>query len=369
MERTDCLVIGAGVIGLATARALAAAGREVIVLEAEGLIGSHTSARNSEVIHAGIYYPAGSAKADFCVRGKDMLYAYAAARGVPHRRLGKIIVATAPEQEAALAGIVAAAGANGVTDLEPLDRAALARLEPGLRGVAGLLSPSTGIIDGHALMLSLRGGIEDEGGAIALRSRFARARVMPGGGFEVEVEGEGGEVTRLGARGIVNAAGLFAGEVAGRIEGLPPAHAPRIHYCKGSYFSVAGRVPFRHLIYPVPERDGLGVHLTLDLAGQGRFGPDTEWVGGIDYTLDAGRGAGFAAAIRRYWPALPEGALAPTYAGIRPKLAPEGGPATDFRVEGPETHGVAGLVNFLGIESPGLTSALALAEAAVARLG
>lgn len=368
MDRTDCLVVGAGVVGLACARALARAGREVIVLEAEGLIGSHTSARNSEVIHAGIYYPRGSAKAEFCLRGREMLYAYAGSHGIAHARLGKIIVATGAEQVAALEGIAARAAANGVADLAPLDRAGLARLEPALRGVAGLLSPSTGIIDGHGLMLSLRGEIEDQGGAIALRARFLGATPREGGGFEARVESEG-EVFTLAADALVNAAGLFAGEVAAAIEGLGAAHAPRIHYCKGSYFASAARVPFRHLVYPVPERDGLGVHLTLDLAGQGRFGPDTEWVETIDYSLDPRRGEGFYAAIRRYWPELPEGALGPTYSGIRPKLAPESGPATDFRIDGPEAHGLEGLVNLLGIESPGLTSSLALGEAAAARLG
>ncbi len=367
MERTDCLVVGAGVVGLAAGRALARAGREVIVLEAEGLIGSHTSARNSEVIHAGIYYPEGSAKAEFCVRGREMLYAYAEAHGVPHARLGKIIVATEAAQLARLEGIAGAAAANGVPDLAPLDRADLARLEPALRGMAGLLSPSTGIIDSHALMLSLRGEIEDAGGAIALRARFLGATPLAGGGFEIRVESEGAEFT-LAAERLVNAAGLFAGEVAGAIEGLALDHTPRIHYCKGNYFAASARVPFRHLIYPVPERDGLGVHLTLDLAGQGRFGPDTEWVEAIDYSLDARRGAGFAAAIRSYWPGLPEGALTPTYSGIRPKLAPAGGAATDFRIEGPEAHGLAGLVNLFGIESPGLTSSLALGEAVRDRL-
>ena len=367
MDRTDCLVVGAGVVGLAAARALARAGREVIVLEAEALIGSHTSARNSEVIHAGIYYPEGSAKAEFCVRGRDMLYAYAESRGVAHRRLGKIIVATGAEQIPLLGGIAAAAAANGAGDLLPLDRGDLARLEPALGGVAGLLSPATGIIDGHGLMLSLRGEIEDQGGAIALRSRFLRAAPARGGGFAVAVE-SGGEILTLGADLLVNAAGLFAGEVARGVEGLDPAHRAEIHYCKGSYFAAGTRVPFRHLVYPVPERDGLGVHLTLDLGGRGRFGPDTEWVERIDYGLDPRRGDGFYAAIRRYWPGLPDGALSPTYAGIRPKTAPAGGAATDFRIEGPETHGVEGLVNLFGIESPGLTASLALGAAVRDRL-
>lgn len=367
MDRTDCLVVGAGVVGLACARALAREGREVIVLEAEDLIGSHTSARNSEVIHAGIYYPKGSAKAAFCVPGREMLYAYAEAHGVAHARLGKIIVATEDAQTGALEGIAAAAAGNGVDDLVALDRADLARLEPALRGVAGLISPSTGIIDSHGLMLSLRGEIEDQGGAIALKSRFVSARPRGGGGFEVTVE-SGGESFTLETDRLVNAAGLFAGEVAAGIEGLGLPSRRAVYYCKGNYFASAARVPFRHLIYPVPERDGLGVHLTLDLAGQGRFGPDTEWVEAIDYGLDARRGEGFYAAIRRYWPDLPEGALSPTYAGIRPKLAPAGGAATDFLVEGPEAHGLEGLVNLFGIESPGLTSSLALAEAVRERL-
>ena len=364
MDRIDGIVVGAGVVGLAVARALARAGREVIVLEAEGLIGSHTSSRNSEVIHAGIYYPRGSAKARLCVRGKGLLYAYCAARGVPHRRLGKIIVATESDQVAALDGIAARAAGNGVDDLVALDAAELNRLEPALRGQAGLLSPSTGIIDSHALMLSYRGELEDHGGAVALGTRFLAARPGPAG-LEVEAA-SGGETVRIATGLLVNAAGLFAGEVAAAIEGLPPAHRRQVHYCKGSYFGLAARVPFSRLIYPVPERDGLGVHLTLDMAGQGRFGPDTEWVEGLDYRLDVARGAGFYAAIRRYWPALPDGALTPGYTGIRPKLFPRGGTETDFLIEGPEAHGVAGLVNLFGIESPGLTASLAIAEEVLA---
>lgn len=370
MDETDCVVVGAGVVGLAVARALARAGREVIVLEREGMIGAHTSSRNSEVIHAGIYYPRGSAKARLCLRGKALLYEYCAARGVPHRRLGKIIVATEAGQADALAAVDAAARGNGVEDLRPLDRADLARLEPALRGVAGLLSPSTGILDSHALMLSYQGEAEDHGAMIAFNARFAGARTGPGG-FEIAVEtgGEtGGETVRLRARLLVNAAGLFAGETAAAIEGLAPPHRRRVHYCKGNYFGAAGRVPFSRLIYPVPERDGLGVHLTLDMAGQGRFGPDVQWVDGIDYGLDASRGEAFYAAIRRYWPGLRDGALSPSYTGVRPKLHPEGGPATDFAIEGPEVHGLDGLVNLFGVESPGLTASLAIAEEVMARV-
>lgn len=359
------MVVGAGVVGLAVARALARAGQDVVVLEREARIGSQTSSRNSEVIHAGIYYPEGSAKARLCLRGREMLYDYCARRAVPHRRLGKIIVA-GEGQAAALAGIAARARANGVDDLEALDAADLARLEPALRGASGLLSPSTGIIDSHALMLSYQGEAEDQGAMIAFNSRLGAARPGSGGGaggagIELTVA-SGDETVRLRARLLVNAAGLFAGEVAAVIEGLAPRHQRQVHFCKGSYFGLAGAAPFDHLIYPVPERDGLGVHLTLDMAGRARFGPDTEWVDGLDYRLDPGRAAGFVAAIRRYWPELPDGALVPDYTGIRPKLFPAGGPATDFVIEGPETHGVPGLVNLFGIESPGLTASLAIAE-------
>jgi L-2-hydroxyglutarate oxidase LhgO len=371
MDRVGCVVVGAGVVGLAVARGLATAGREVVVLEREGLIGSHTSARNSEVIHAGIYYPKGSAKARLCVRGREMLYAWCESHGVPHRRIGKIIVATSAAQEGALAGIAAAAAGNGVDDLRPLSGADLRAMEPALRGVAGLLSPSTGIIDSHALMLSYQGELEDAGGAIALSTRFVAARPA-GAGFVVEAEsgtGSGAERVTLGCDLLVNAGGLFAGEVAAGIEGLAAPFAREVYYCKGNYFGASAKVPFSRLIYPVPERDGLGTHLTLDLAGRGRFGPDTEWVAGIDYSLDPARGDGFYAAIRTYWPDLPDGALAPDYTGIRPKLAPAGGAATDFTIEGPESHGIPGLVNLFGLESPGLTASLAIAEEVLARAG
>ena len=295
-----------------------------------------------------------------------MLYAYCESHGVPHRRLGKIIVATAAGQEGELAKIAAVAAANGVDDLLPLAAGELRAMEPALRGVAGLLSPSTGIIDSHALMLSYQGEIEDAGGVVALATRFRAARPVRGGeGFVVEAE-SGGERVTLATDLLVNAAGLFAGAVAAGIEGLAAPWARRVWYCKGNYFGLAGRAPFGHLIYPVPERDGLGTHLTLDLAGRGRFGPDTEWIEGIDYSLDARRGDGFYAAIRRYWPELPDGALVPDYTGIRPKLFPAGGPATDFLIEGPAAHGIPGLVNLFGVESPGLTASLAIAEEVLA---
>lgn len=366
MDRTECVVVGAGVVGLAAARALARSGREVVVLEREGLIGGHTSSRNSEVIHAGIYYPRGSAKAGLCVRGRRLLYEYCARRGVPHKRLGKIIVATEPEQAGKLEAIAAAAAGNGVEDLEPLTGAALARLEPALRGTAGLFSPSTGIVDSHALMLSYLGEAEDHGAVVAFNARLARARPK-GAGFELKVALQGGETMRLATDLLVNAAGLFAGEAAAAVEGLGAPWRRTVHYCKGTYFATAGRVPFTRLIYPIPERDGLGVHLTLDMAGAARFGPDVEWVEGIDYGLDPSRGDGFYAAIRRYWPDLKDGALSPSYAGVRPKLAPAGGAATDFTIEGPEAHGLPGLVNLFGIESPGLTASLAIAEEVLAR--
>ena len=365
MDEVDCLVVGAGVVGLAVARALARAGREVVVVEQEGLIGSQTSSRNSEVIHAGIYYPRGSTKARLCPRGRELLYAYCASRGVPHRRLGKIIVATEPEQADALAAVDAAARGNGVHDLQPLDAAALRRLEPALRGTAGLLSPSTGIVDSHALMLNLQGEAEDHGASIAFHARFTGAEPV-GGALAVAVEA-GGDTIRLRARLLVNAAGLHAGRVAAGVEGLAPQHRRTVHFCKGSYFGASAAVPFSRLIYPLPERDGLGVHLTLDLAGRGRFGPDTEWVEDIDYRLDPARAERFYAAIRRYWPGLRDGALVPDYAGIRPKLFPQGGNATDFAIEGPEVHGLPGLVNLFGIESPGLTACLAIAEEVAAR--
>src|SRR5574338_266748 len=330
MERIDCLVVGAGVVGLAVARALAQAGREVVIVERHGRIGSETSARNSGVIHAGLYYPAGSLKARLCRRGRDLLYVFCAEHGVAHRRCGKLIVATALGQLPALAAIAKAARANGVEDLQELDGPAALALEPALTPAcaAALHSPSTGIVDVHGLMLALLG------------------------------EGAPG----LTARWVINCAGLGAVDLARATAGLPAAAVPALRYAKGNYFTLSGRAPFSRLIYPVPEPGGLGVHLTLDLAGQARFGPDVEWVDELDYTVDPARAPAFEAAVRAYWSALPGGGLTPDYAGIRPKISGPSEPAADFRIDGPAEHGVAGIINLFGIESPGLTASLAIGE-------
>lgn len=358
MDRVDVVVIGAGVVGLAVARALALAGREVMVLEREALIGSGTSSRNSEVIHAGIYYPQGSLKARFCVRGKAMLYAYCAERGIPHKRCGKLIVATSAAQVAQLDAILARARANGVDDLVKLGKAEAQALEPALNCEAALLSPSTGIVDSHAFMLALQGDLENAGGLVALGSPFERAERTANG---VAVHAADG--TALLATTVVNAAGLYAPAVAARIGGLPAPAVPVAHYAKGNYFTLSGRSPFSRLIYPVPEAAGLGVHLTIDLGGQAKFGPDVEWVASAeDLEVDPARGDAFYAEVRKYWPALADGALQAGYAGIRPKIAGPSDPAADFVIQGPEDHGVPGLVNLFGIESPGLTSALAIGE-------
>ena len=364
-DSIDCVVIGAGVVGLAVARALALEGREVVVLEAADAIGTETSSRNSEVIHAGIYYPAGSLKARFCVEGKHFLYAYCAERGIPHRRCGKMIVATRPGQDAYLDKLRAQAIANGVDDLRLVDGAAARAIEPELACDAALLSPSTGIIDSHSLMLAYQGDAEAHGAMVAFLSPVLGGEVRNDG---IDLRVGGAEPTTLRARLVVNAAGLGAQAVAGSIAGIPAARVPPLHYAKGNYFSLAGRSPFSRLVYPVPEPGGLGVHISIDLAGQARFGPDVEWIEDIAYDVDPRRADGFYAEVRRYWPGLRDGALQPAYAGIRPKLGPAGTPAADFVVEGPEDHGVPGLVNLFGIESPGLTASPAIAACVVAKL-
>jgi L-2-hydroxyglutarate oxidase LhgO len=366
VESVETVVIGAGVVGLAIARRLVRAGREVLVLEAAEAIGTGISSRNSEVIHAGIYYPKGSLKARLCVAGKHALYRYCASRGVGHERLGKLIVATGADELPLLDRLRAAAAANGVDDLVPLDAAAARALEPAVRAAGALLSPSTGIVDSHALMLSLLGEAEDRGAAIAYNAPVTGGAVGDG---DTRIEVGGADSMTLACRELVNSAGLDAPALAACLSGLPLATVPRGHLAKGSYYGLAGRSPFRRLIYPVPVPGGLGTHVTLDLAGRARFGPDVEWVEARDYRVDPARAASFYAAIRRYWPDLPDGALQPDYAGIRPKIAGPDEPAADFVIQGPRDHGLAGLVNLYGIESPGLTASLAIADHVAALLG
>jgi L-2-hydroxyglutarate oxidase LhgO len=370
METVDAVVIGAGVVGLAVARALALQGHETLLLERAEAIGTGTSSRNSEVIHAGIYYAQGSLKARLCVRGREQLYAYCVERGIEHRRCGKLLVATRAAQHAQLAQIQSQAARNGVVDLQWLAAAQVRALEPELDAVAALLSPSTGIVDSHGLMLSLQGDFESHGGALALRSPVLS--VDSRGTLQVLQVG-GDAPMLLGARCVVNAAGLWAPGLAAGTEGLEASHVPQARFAKGNYFALGGRAPFSHLIYPVPEAAGLGVHLTLDLAGQARFGPDVEWIAPaspdqIDYRVDPARAAAFEAAVRRYWPGLPVAALQPAYSGVRPKLEWNGVAEPDFVVQGPAEHGIAGLVNLFGIESPGLTASLALADEVLSRL-
>jgi L-2-hydroxyglutarate oxidase LhgO len=359
MDKVECVVIGAGVIGLAIARRLAQAGREVIVLEAAEGIGTVTSSRNSEVIHAGIYYAAGSLMARMCVSGKRALYQYCRDHGIPHRNCGKLIVATTPKETEKLQSIRAHAEANGVSDMQTLAGDAARALEPALNCDAALLSPSTGIIDSHAYMLALRGDAEAAGAAYAFHTPLLRAKVTAGG---IELDAGGEAPMSLECRLLINAAGLAASAVARNIDGMPIDLIPPAYLAKGNYFGCRARAPFSRLIYPVPEPGGLGVHLTLDMAGQARFGPDVEWVDAIDYAVDPARAERFYPAIRRYWPTLPDGALMPSYSGIRPKIVPPAVAVQDFLIQGPHDHGVAGLINLFGIESPGLTSSLAIAD-------
>ena len=363
MEKLDAVVIGAGVVGLAVARALAMAGREVVILEAEDAIGTHTSSRNSEVIHAGIYYPKGSFKATTCVEGKALLYEYCVSHGVPHKRSGKLIVAADDSQLSDLQNIQNKAHGNGVTDVVWMTREQAVALEPELACAAALYSPSTGIIDSHSLMLSYLGEAQSHGAMLALKSPLTRAEIA-NDGFVLHVA----RSDAIACAVLVNCAGLKAPSVARCIEGYRAELAPREFYAKGNYYSLTRRSPFSRLVYPVPEPGGLGVHVTLDLAGQARFGPDVEWVERIAYDVDPRRADRFYAAIRRYWPALPDGALVPGYSGIRPKTAGPGEPAPDFHIQGPSEHGVPGLVHLFGIESPGLTASLALAGRVLAEL-
>jgi L-2-hydroxyglutarate oxidase LhgO len=358
VEQLDVLVVGAGVVGLAVARHLARAGRDVMILEAAEAIGTETSSRNSEVIHAGIYYPQGSLKARLCVRGRALLYEFLAQRALPHARCGKLIVATAPGQADQLETIRTRAAANGVDDLRLLSGAEASALEPALRCNAALLSPSTGIIDSHPYMLSLLGDAEARGATLVCETPVTGGAATPAG---IELATGGADPMRLRCKLFINAAGLSAPALARAITGIPPERIPGTWWAKGNYFTLSGRSPFSRLIYPVPVPGGLGTHLTLDLAGQARFGPDVEWIEAIDYRVDPRRGDSFVSAIRRYWPALPDGALQPAYAGVRPKIVPPGAPGQDFWIEGPRDHGVAGLINLFGIESPGLTSSLAIA--------
>jgi L-2-hydroxyglutarate oxidase LhgO len=362
MTDIDCIVIGAGVIGLAVARALDRAGREVIVLERERHFGSQTSSRNSEVIHAGLHYAPGSLKAQTCVEGRELLYDYCASRFIRHRRCGKLIVATSEDEIAHLQQIENMARANGVNDLVWLDAAQAQRLEPELSCVAALCSPSTGIIDSHAYMLSLVAEVESHGASVVFEVGVTSLRPTPSG-IEIFTNDDSEAVVR--ARTVINAAGLQAADIASSIEGFPAEHVPRVQRAKGNYFTLAGRSPFQRLIYPVPEPGGLGIHLTIDMAGQARFGPDVQWIdesGEIDYRVDASRSERFYPAIRRYWPNLKDGHLLPAYSGVRPKLSGPGELNADFSISGPETHGVEGVINLFGIESPGLTASLALAE-------
>jgi L-2-hydroxyglutarate oxidase LhgO len=359
MDRIECVVIGAGVVGLAIARAMAARGREVIVLEAGEAVGTGTSSRNSEVIHAGLYYPRGSLKAELCVRGRAMLYEYCEARGVPHSRCGKLLVATARNQLPQLAAIQHKAMENGVADLVRVSGAEAMAMEPQLQCVEAVLSPQTGIVDSHQFMLALQGDAERDGANVAFHTPVtdidARDRC-----FVVETGGE--SPMRFQAGCVINSAGLYANQIARNIRGLDARHIPPLYFAKGNYFSVSGRTPFERLIYPMPNEAGLGVHLTIDMGGQAKFGPDVEWIQKIDYTVDPQRANSFYAAIRAYWPNLPDDALQPAYAGIRPKLSGPGQPAADFVIQGRAAHGMTGLVNLFGIESPGLTAALAIAE-------
>lgn len=368
-EKVDGIVIGAGVIGLATARALAQRGMEVLVLERHTGVGQETSSRNSGIIHAGIYYPNGSLKARLCVSGKQALYRYCNDKAVPWRQCGKLLLATSDEQIGTLRALDALARRNGVADLQWLSSDDVRAREPDLRAIAALWSPSSGIVDTHALLQALTADVESAGGVIACHSPFVEARVMPrerGGGYHVIV-GHGPDQTQLQSRFLINCAGLHASQVAGHIRGLDSSHVPQTRFAKGNYFVLQGKSPFTHLAYPIPEQAGLGIHLTLDLGGQAFFGPDVEWLPALPddttaYRVDSGRIEAFRTAIRQYWPGVDDVILIPGQAGVRPKLCREGEPPADFSIQGPSRHGLPGLINLFGIESPGLTACLTIAD-------
>jgi L-2-hydroxyglutarate oxidase LhgO len=369
MEKIEAVVIGAGVVGLACARALAARGVETVILERHDAFGTETSARNSEVIHAGIYYPSGSLKARLCVAGRDALYAYCAERGIAHRRCGKLIVATDASQLSKLEALYRRGLANGVEDLALIGGDEAMAMEPSLYCIAAISSPSTGIFDSHAYMLALLGDAERDGATLAVHSPMTGGRVTTADG---RIEITAGD-TRLSARIVINAAGLHATQVARAIDGYDPAHCPTPHYAKGNYYALSGAAPFSQLIYPMPEIGGTGLHFTLDLGGQARFGPDVEWlpddwIERPEYGVSGERTDSFYAKIRSYWPGLADGALSPSYCGVRPKIHGPEVAAADFVIQGAAVHGIPGLVNLFGIESPGLTSSLAIADAAVAEL-
>jgi L-2-hydroxyglutarate oxidase LhgO len=367
LDRVDTIIAGAGVVGLAVARALSMAGRDVFVLEAEPSFGMGTSSRNSEVVHAGIYYAPESLKATLCVDGRDRLYRYCDEHGVSYRRVSKLIVATEGGQQEKLESLAANAIKCGVNDLSFLEGNKARALEPELRCEAALLSPSTGIIDSHGFMLALLGEAQAHGAQFVFNTKIEGGEVTSQG-IKLEASDSDGERFAILADVFINAAGLAAPELARCISGLPAETIPKAYFARGRYFTLNGRTPFSRLIYPVPVPGGLGVHLTLDLSGAARFGPDVEWIDTIDYRVDPSAAKAFYSEIRRYWPRLPDDALAPAYAGVRPKICGPGERAADFRIDGPVRHGVPGLVNLFGIESPGLTASLSLAEAVKRRI-
>ena len=368
MDRVNCVVIGAGVIGLAVAREMALQGRETILLERESAFGTISSARNSEVIHAGIYYPKDSLKAKLCVEGNRMLYEYCRTHHVATQPYGKLIVASDDSQLDDLQAILYKAQQNNVPEIKMITGEQAKSMEPELQCSAAVLSASTGIVDSHGFMLSLLGGFEDAGGMIAYQSPLISAKPIGSkaqDGFELEIGGS--DAMKIQTKLLINCAGMSAPAIAKKIEGLAQEQIPKAYFAKGNYFSLSGKSPFKHLIYPIPEPGGLGVHLTLDMGGQAKFGPDVEWLeiddeNQIDYTVNPKRGDGFYAAVRKYWPGLKDNALQPDYSGVRAKIVPPNSPAGDFCFNMPKDHGLEGLFNLYGFESPGLTSSLAIAK-------